>query len=727
MKPELLIKNAMESGRFTLNEVESKQLLTHFGIPTLNEMVAENELDAVRWAESIGYPVVMKGLKHDILHKSDLGLVRLNIHDSHAVKKVFHELNGINGNALEGILIQPQIAGKRELVAGLFRDQQFGPIVMFGLGGVYTEIFSDVALRMAPLTPSDAESMIDQIRTKRILGDFRGETPVDRQAIINVLLGLSQISQTHDEVKEIDINPLIVSPEGDLTAVDALAILKKPSPEKAYPDPIPPESIGPLFYPNSVVFIGASAQLGKWGHTLLVNTVSGGFKGDVYLVNPKGGTIAGREVFASLSDIPDGVDLAVVTIPAAKVSDLIPQLAAKGIKNMLLISSGFGETGPEGKELERQLVRRARDAGILILGPNTMGICNPHVHFYCTGSPVKPMAGSTAVVAQSGNMGVQLLAFAERQGIGIRGFCGSGNEAMMTIEDYIDAFETDSVTRTVILYIESIKNGRRFFRNAFRVGKKKPIILLKGGRSQAGHRAAASHTGAMASDIKVFEDVCRQAGIVKVEQPMDLLDLAASFSSLPLPKGNRAAIMTLGGGWGVVTADLCSEFGLEVPSLSNEIITRIDRILPPYWSHSNPVDIVGENDPSLPVTILEELLQWTGCDAVINLGIVGRKTFIEQFGNMVLKADPNYSADDIEMINQQLAQIEKDYIEHVVRLMEKYNKPVIGVSLLTDADDKTVYRVANSPFKGLFFPSPERAVKSLAKMYEYQCFLNRSA
>jgi acyl-CoA synthetase (NDP forming) len=337
-----------------------------------------------------------------------------------------------------------------------------------------------------------------------------------------------------------------------------------------------------------------------------------------------------------------------------------------------------------------------------------------------------PKPGSTAMVAQSGNMGIQLLAFAEQQGIGIRAFCGSGNEAMMTIEDYMDGFEVDSLTRTVILYIESVKNGRRFFEGARRVGKKKPIVLLKGGRSRAGNRAAASHTGAMTSDIKIFDAVCRQAGIVKAEKPMDLLDLAAAFSSLPLPEGNRAAIMTLGGGWGVVTADLCAEYGLEVPELSPSLITKMDGMLPSYWSRSNPIDLVGDRDPSIPLTVLEELSRWDGCDAVINLGILGRRIMVKRFGESVLQADTNYSAEFIDSINNRFAEFENEYINHIVKLMDRYKKPIFGVSLLPDENNKTLYRVAGSAFKGAFYPTPERAVKAFSKMVEYQRFLKKN-
>jgi acyl-CoA synthetase (NDP forming) len=354
-----------------------------------------------------------------------------------------------------------------------------------------------------------------------------------------------------------------------------------------------------------------------------------------------------------------------------------------------------------------------------------MGICNPHIHFYCTGFPAKPRAGSTTMVSQSGNMGVQLLAFAEQQGIGIRGFCGSGNEAMMCIEDYLDGLEVDTLTRTAVLYVESVKNGRRFFEGARRVGHKKPIVLLKGGESQAGKRAAASHTGALTTDKRVFDAVCRQAGIVKVDFPMELLDLGAAFSSLPLPKGNRAAIMTLGGGWGVVTADLCTHFGLDVIALSPDIIEAIDQILPPYWSRSNPIDLVGERDPNIPKAVLELLLKWDGCDAVINLGIVGRRQVLKSHGAAVLKADPTYSADLIKKIHEDFKKFEQDYIAQIIDLMETYHKPVYGVSMLPDEKHQTVYPHKNSAFKGVFFPTPERAVGAFAKMVQYQQFLSR--
>jgi acyl-CoA synthetase (NDP forming) len=420
-----------------------------------------------------------------------------------------------------------------------------------------------------------------------------------------------------------------------------------------------------------------------------------------------------------VSEIEGRVDLAVVTIPARMVPDLIPEFKAKGIKGMLLITSGFGETGPEGVEIEKQVVKEASKAGIIILGPNTMGICNPHKGFFCSGAHVHPMPGSTALVCQSGNMGTQLLAFASQQNIGIRAFSGSGNEAMVTIEDYMEAFEVDELTRTVVLYLESVKEGRRFFESVARVSTKKPVVILSGGRTEAGGKAAASHTGALASDAKVLSAACKQAGVIQVDQPMELLDLSAVFSSLPLPKGNRVAIMTLGGGWGVVTADLCMDNGLTVPTLSTDITERLDTMLPSYWSRANPLDIVGENDPNIPRVTVEELLKWDGCDAVIHLGIHGRRVFVDQMVNSIDAVDPGYSREQLDGIRDALFRAEDDYVDHVVRLTEQYEKPVLGVSLLTDHKSRTLYRVDGCKYKGVFFPSPERAVKALSGMVQY--------
>jgi len=725
VKPTDLIKKAKSEKRNALNEAEAKQFLAAYGVPVIHEAVATGPEEAAAKAQDIGFPVVLKGLGSKLTHKTERGLVRLGLNSPDEVRKAARKIAAAAGTDLEGLLVQPQLSGRREFVAGLFHDDQFGPVVMFGLGGVFTEALGDVVFSLAPLDEAQADQMLDELAAKTLLGPFRGEKAADRGQLVRALVGLSRVGWEHPEIREIDINPLLVAPEGQVAAVDALIVLGQAKPEAPPRPPVEPSAVREMFYPESVALVGVSAQFRKWGQQIFANLVVGGYEGRIHLVNPKAKTIGGRPVYPSVLDIPEPVDLAVVTIPAAQVMDLMPVFKVKGIKRVILVTSGFSETGAEGRQLEEALVAEARRNDIIILGPNTMGVCNPYHKFYCTGSPVQPKPGPTAFIAQSGNMGVQLLSFAERQGIGIRAFGGSGNEAMFTIEDALDAFAVDELTSTVLLYVESVKNGRRFYESARQVSRRKPVVVLKGGRTAAGHKAAASHTGALASNVRVFEAACRQSGIVLVDRPMDLLDLSAAFSSLPLPKGPRAAIMTLGGGWGVVTADLCNDYGLEVPELSPELIGRIDRILPPYWSRSNPVDIVGITDPGVPAAIMEELLRWDGCDAVINLGILGRKHLAKRLIEATLKADPDMDREFLKMVTARVDKMEADYIEQLVRLTKEHGKPILGVRMVTSDDDLTVLDLGGDEYKAVFFQTPEQAVKALSKMYQYERWLNR--
>lgn len=722
-----LIEKAIISGRTALTEAESKQVLAAYGIPVVKEAVASSPQGAAELASQIGFPAVLKGLGSKLTHKTERGLVHLNLQDGHDVMSAAQKISDAAGADLEGYLIQPMVAGRREFVAGLSYDPHFGPVIMFGLGGTFTEALGDVVFRVAPLTVAQAETMIDELRARRLLTAFRGDAPVSREELVRTLMGLSHLALEWESVAEVDINPLIVSAAGRVTAVDALIVLReRPRPAEVKP-PVDVRDIFRIFAPRSVAFIGASAQFGKWGQMLFTNVLAGDYAGDVYLVNPKGQPILGHTVCTSIADIPGRVDLGVVTVPAARVPDLIPEFKAKGIKYMLLITSGFAETGDEGRELEQRLVKDAEQAGIIILGPNTMGICNPHIKFYCTGTPSWPKAGSIGLVSQSGNLGTQLICFAEQEGIGIRAFGGSGNEAMITIEDFIRAFGDEELTKTAVLYIESVKNGRRFIEEATRVSKKKPIIVLKGGRTDAGNRAAASHTGALASNIRVFNAACRQAGIVLAARPMELLDLSTGFSSLPLPKGNRVALMTLGGGWGVVATDACIESGLEVPPLSPELIDKIDRVLPPYWSRTNPVDLVGEWDPTIPLKIVEELVSWDGCDALIHLGAVGRQYMVANLIRANVKAHAGLVKEDLERQSGFVNQGETEFLQETIRLMEKYQKPIIGVRLLDYEGSRTITELSGSDYKGVSFLTPERAVNVLARMTEYHYWLKGNA
>lgn len=719
-----VIKKSVDSGNNLILEDDAKAVLKRYGVNVVEEQTAASPEQAALKAAETGFPVVLKGISADSSHKTEKGLVRVGLSNRKAVKQAAMDMEDNSGGKVERFLVQQMVTGRREFVAGMSTDPQFGPVVMLGLGGIFTEALNDVSFRVAPVGVQDIESMMKELVSAKLFGDFRGEKAADTGEIKNILTALSDLAINYPAVKEIDINPFIVGPDGSVTVVDALMVTGEHK-ERGFNAPsIDMGVLRSCFYPGSIAFVGASGTLGKWGHFMVTHTISGGYQGNIYLVNPKGGTIAGRQVHRSVLDIEERVDLAVVTVPAVHVAGLVPQFKEKGIKGILLITSGFRETGAKGAELEEELVKEAHEAGILVLGPNTMGICNPHINLFCTGTRVQPTPGSTSLVCQSGNLGTQLLVFAEQQGIGIRAFSGSGNEAMVTIEDYLEAFENDEKTRTLVLYIESVKDGRRFVKGAERVSRKKPVIVLNGGRTASGNRAAASHSGALASDSNIFSAALKQAGVIEVEHSMDLLDYSAVFSSLPLPRGGRVAIMTLGGGWGVVTTDLCSEHGLEVPELSDSIRKKLDTLLPPYWSRENPVDIVGERDEEIPITASEELLKWDGCDALIHLGVHGQRLLGSRMLDSLLDVDPSYTKEQIDSFKEVIAQREERYIEHIVRLAEKYEKPVLGVSLLVDEKTRTLYRMEGCKYKGVFFPSPERAVKALSGMCKYREWLD---
>jgi len=483
-----------------------------------------------------------------------------------------------------------------------------------------------------------------------------------------------------------------------------------------------PLNLDAVFDPESVAVIGASAVFGKWGQFILSNILAGDFEGKVFPVNPKQKEIFGLPVFQSILDVPDPVDLAFITTPAKTVPGILEECGDKGVTGVVLITSGFSETDESGKVLERQVVGISRKRGITLVGPNTMGIISPYANLFATGVHARPVRGSVAFVSQSGNLGNQLIHFADQQGIGISLFVGSGNEGMISCADYLEYLERDEHTRIIILYMESVGDGRRFVETAKRVNLRKPVVILKGGRTEAGRSAAASHTGSMSGEDFLFRAACSQAGLLNVSVPSELLDLSAGFSSLPLPRGNRVGIVTLGGGWGVVTADECNERGLEVPEIPPAIVETIGKHLPPFWSKGNPVDLVGTPDPDAPIVAVEALMEWDGIDAVISLGIVDRHEFATLLIESTRRVDLNTPPEFLEQIDTLVEDYEKHYNAKMAELMETYEKPVIGVSMARTTKGR-VRPVDGRRYSGLYYETPEDAVNVLSRMVDYWRFL----
>ncbi len=376
------------------------------------------------------------------------------------------------------------------------------------------------------------------------------------------------------------------------------------------------------FDPRSIAFVGATENMGKWGFLILNNLITGGYGGEIFPVNPARDTVLGLPAYPTVLDIPGEIDLAVFTVPARLVLEALDDCIARGVKAGLVITAGFKELGEEGAGAERELVRRAREAGMVLIGPNCQGICCPRNHLY-PWMPIlfHPAPGKIGFVAQSGNILNMLIAHAVSAGLGISKAVSSGNEADLETEDFFSYYGDDPDTEVIVAYVEGIRDGRRFLAQAREVSCRKPIVLLKGGRTGSGMSAARSHTGSMAVSGALFEAACRQAGIVTTSTIEEAGVTAASFVGRPLPAGRRVGIVTGGGGLGVIAADYCTEIGLEVPRLSAATLAALGKFLPDWWVPGNPVDLVAGLDFAVLKPVIEILMQSGEVDAVMFLWI----------------------------------------------------------------------------------------------------------
>jgi len=376
------------------------------------------------------------------------------------------------------------------------------------------------------------------------------------------------------------------------------------------------------FNARSIAFVGATEQMGKWGFLILNNLITGGYEGKIHPVNPGRDTILGLRAYPTVRDIPDDVDLAVFTVPARLVPGALDDCVSKGVKAGVVISAGFRELGGEGADMERELVRKAREGGMVLIGPNCQGICCPGNKLY-PWMPIlfHPPRGKVAYVSQSGNILNMLIGRAANAGFGASKGVSSGNEADLRTEDYFSYFLEDQETEVIVSYIEGVNDGRRFIERAREAASRKPIVALKGGRTSSGISAARSHTGAMAVSEKLFESACRQAGITLTWSIDEAGITAASFVNRPLPKGKRVGIVTGGGGLGVIASDVCSEEGLDIVKLSPRTLERIGRHMPDWWAPGNPVDLVAGLDFTIIKPVIEILMTSGEVDAVMFLWI----------------------------------------------------------------------------------------------------------
>jgi len=395
--------------------------------------------------------------------------------------------------------------------------------------------------------------------------------------------------------------------------------------------PAGPGELDHFFRPQSIAIIGASEDFVKISGRPLKFLLDKGYPGKIFPVNPKYEKVAGLPCYPSVTDIPEPVDLAIVSVPAAAVLEALNRCVAKGVRSAVVFSSGFGEIGEEGRELERQIAELARRSGLRLCGPNTLGFMNSFDRVMATFSQAgegETPPGPVAFVTQSGAFGTAIFALARQRGLTFGYFVNSGNEADLEFADLLDYVVADPKVRVVSGYIEGVKGGRKLLAvadRALELGK--PIVIAKVGRSSAGARAALSHTGSLAGSDRVYSGVFRQKGIIRAAQEEELLDLVSAFLLCPLPAGRGVGIVTQSGGAGVLMADRAEELGLSVPELADETKAALRKVIPAFGSVKNPVDITAQfiADPTLLRASLEIVLRDPRVDAAIfYLGLMER-------------------------------------------------------------------------------------------------------
>jgi len=692
-----------------MDEWSAKRLLRDYGIEIPAGEVARSSEEAAAAFARLGPPVVMKALGTAIQHKSDAGLVLLDLRDESGVRAAYGLLETRAGGAMDAVLVERMVAGDRELMVGMERDPSFGPVIAFGVGGVYTEAFADVALALAPIDAAETDALIAGIRAGKLLGAFRGRPPVDRSALVAAVQAVGRIALDHPEIAEIDVNPLLIA-GGRPVAVDALMIVDHE--RERVPDVRPRLDLAAVCAPRSVAVVGASEDLDKWGGSAMHNILDGGFQGALYPVSPRGGTCFGLPVHASVGDLPAAPDLALLAVGGDRAGTVLEECGRRGVRAAVVIAAGFSETGEDGARAERKLAEIAVTHGITLIGPNCMGLVTNETRLHATGFiTLHPPEGPLSLVSQSGNLGVQLVNAAERRGIGLDKYVSVGNEAQVTVIDVLDHLRDDPRTACALLYMEGVDDGRRFVDVARRTTTVKPVVVLRGGLTDEGGRAAASHTGAMAGSAATWEAAARSAGVVTCTSTEELLDLGAAFTSLPLPRGRAVAILTNGGGAGVLMADEAARHGLSLAGMPADLIARLDEVLPPFWSRRNPLDVVASAGGDVGPRVLEIVASCDAIDAIVVLSFLG----VQNTGAHVRErtVTGEYAG---------LSAWETDYMRLVSDLMERTGKPIVNVP---DSAMRQTVVSFGGPYSPLILPSPRAAALVLDRMAWYASHRDR--
>ncbi|NQZ96437.1 MAG: acetate--CoA ligase family protein [Myxococcales bacterium] len=708
----------------TLSERASHQLLAEYGVVCARQALVADSEAAGRAGAEIGFPVAVKLCGAGIAHKTERNLVRLGVADAAAAAAATAELQRLarpeDGDV--GVLVSEMVDGRLELIVGLVRDPVFGPCVMLGLGGILTEALRDVVFASAPLDASDAHRMIHGLRASHLVTEpFRGEPAVDVDALARILVGLGRLAEERPDVASVDVNPLIVR-DGVPIAVDALVEIGEPAaPRRTARDTRDViDRFRPLFHPRGIVVAGVSTHPGKFGFVTFHNLKRFDYGGELFPINREGAEVLGAATYRGVADIPDGAaDLVFVCTPNQVNVPLLRDCAKKGVRAAFVASGGYREIGEEGRALEDELVATADELGMLLVGPNGQGVISTDDAMCAQIVAPYPPPGRISVVSQSGNLVSSFLNYAVESGVGISKAVSCGNSAQTTLADFLDYYAADPQTDVGLGYLEGISDGDHFIESVRAFTAIKPLVLVKGGAAAEGARAAASHTGSLASDDRVFDGVARQLGALRAPTVEEAYEWAATFATQPLPRGRRVVVFTTAGGWGVLAADACSAAGLELVPLPQEVRAGIDELVPARWSRNNPIDLAGGETRDTIPAVLDLLCGHPDIDAVIHLGIG-----IQAASAHVLGTGDFYPDHGLERIVAFHEKQDRRYAAAAREASERQGKPVLSATELVVTDSA----YGNAGPEGLkeegrlCYPSAHRAVRALRAMVDYAEF-----
>ena len=634
-------ESMLASGASTLDEVDAKAWLADANINVPRGFRIENEAQARDAVAQMIPPLVVKVISPEVLHKSDAGGVHLNLGDADAVCSAMAATADLPGRT--GWLVEEMAKPGHELMVGGVRHPRFGPMVMVGLGGIWVEYLSDVALRICPIDRKDALDMLASLKTAPILDGARGKPALDKDAIVDALLavgGSDGLLLKHaDAVEELDINPLIVR-ESELVAVDARVLLAPTKPERAN---VPLSELQPLLEPAAVAIAGASSGGTAQANQYIRNLRAYGFEGRLYAIHPSATEIDGLPAYPDFASLPEPVDYAYVSVAAERCPPLLANAGGK-VRVAQVMAGGFGEAGSD-PAMETTLLDAANSGDVRVLGPNCMGTHSPAGKLtYMSG--VDPDAGHVAVMAQSGGLSTDVLRRGAQRGLKFRALITVGNSADVGPAELLGALHDDPETHVIGIYIEDARRGRQLFETLRARRGKKPVVLLVGGTTAQGSRAAASHTGALAGDARAWAALGAQCGVAITHSLDEFLDVMLAMQCLTPAAGRMTQEVVLfgnGGGTSVLAADAFGRAGLQVSPLPVAAQNALRALnLPQGTSVLNPIDApamaLAREDGSVARRIIDGIFEHACPDAFVvhmNVPVILGYSHADILGNLM--------------------------------------------------------------------------------------------